>query len=196
MFTQAKSIVIWMIVKLEFIKIKLFGVALGSHYIVNSLRNCRKENIVNILNGYGANIGTNNHFKGNLHIDNANYLKKNIFSNLIIYNNCYIGKNIFLDLANQIILENDVVLSANVTIITHADVGDRKMNKYFKRFSKKVVCSEASWVGVSSTILAGVHLGEYSIIGASSLVTKDTNPYTLSYGIPAKERRKIRAEIS
>ena len=40
--------------------------------------------------------------------------------------------------------------------------------------------------GASVTILPGVTLGEGSVIGAGSLVTSDTEPWTIYFGIPAK----------
>ncbi|CAN5352766.1 acyltransferase [soil metagenome] len=44
--------------------------------------------------------------------------------------------------------------------------------------------------GASVTILPGVTLGEGSVIGACSLVTKDTEPWTIYKGIPAKPFKK------
>ena len=56
------------------------------------------------------------------------------------------------------------------------------------------------WIGDGVTILAGVKIADGSVIGASSLVTKDTTPFSISYGNPAKFAKyrfseKIRNEI-
>jgi acetyltransferase-like isoleucine patch superfamily enzyme len=45
------------------------------------------------------------------------------------------------------------------------------------------------WVGYGSTILAGIKVGEGSIIGAGSLVTRDVEPYSIYAGAPAKKMR-------
>lgn len=45
------------------------------------------------------------------------------------------------------------------------------------------------WIGAGVTILEGVTIGDGSIIGAGAVVTKDTPPYSISVGIPAKVMR-------
>ena len=40
-------------------------------------------------------------------------------------------------------------------------------------------------IGANSTILCGLTIGEYSMVGAGSVVTKDVPPYTLVLGSPA-----------
>ena len=42
------------------------------------------------------------------------------------------------------------------------------------------------WIGASVTILAGVSIGDKSVIGAGSVVTKDIPPFSVAVGNPAK----------
>jgi acetyltransferase-like isoleucine patch superfamily enzyme len=46
-------------------------------------------------------------------------------------------------------------------------------------------------IGVNATILPGVVLGEGCVIGAGAVVTKDTEPYTIYVGNPARPIRKV-----
>lgn len=46
------------------------------------------------------------------------------------------------------------------------------------------------WIGQNAVILPGVHVGDGAIIGASSVVGSDIEPYTIVAGNPAKELRK------
>jgi virginiamycin A acetyltransferase len=46
------------------------------------------------------------------------------------------------------------------------------------------------WIGMDTTILAGVKIGDGAIIGAKSVVTKDVEPYTVVGGNPAKVIKK------
>ncbi|MDR0625450.1 MAG: CatB-related O-acetyltransferase [Holosporales bacterium] len=46
------------------------------------------------------------------------------------------------------------------------------------------------WIGMNVTIMPGVHIGDGAIIGTSSLVTKDVEPYSIVGGNPAKLIRK------
>jgi acetyltransferase-like isoleucine patch superfamily enzyme len=47
------------------------------------------------------------------------------------------------------------------------------------------------WIGVNSTILKGVTIGDGAIIGAGSVVTKDVSPWTVVAGNPARIIREI-----
>lgn len=51
---------------------------------------------------------------------------------------------------------------------------------------KSVVIEDDVWIGSRVTILPGVTVGTGSVIGASSVVTKDIPPYSIACGNPAK----------
>lgn len=53
-----------------------------------------------------------------------------------------------------------------------------------------VSIGEYTAVGISATLKHGVKIGKHSIIGAGSLLLKDCEEFTVSYGVPAKEIRK------
>ena len=64
-----------------------------------------------------------------------------------------------------------------------------------------IVIGNDVWIGFEAVILAGVTIGDGSIIGARAVVTKDVPPYTIVGGVPAKPIRKrfsdeIIAELS
>lgn len=46
------------------------------------------------------------------------------------------------------------------------------------------------WIGYEAVILAGVTIGDGSIIGTRAVVTKDVPPYTIVGGVPAKRIRR------
>lgn len=59
---------------------------------------------------------------------------------------------------------------------------------------KKVTIEDDVWIGTQISILPGVTIGRGSVIGAGAVVTKDTPPYSVAVGMPAKvikDRRKI-----
>ncbi|MGL5126078.1 MAG: hypothetical protein ACRC6U_08900 [Fusobacteriaceae bacterium] len=45
-----------------------------------------------------------------------------------------------------------------------------------------------SWVGIGSTVIQGIEIGNSVIIGAGSVVIKDVSDKKKAYGVPAKER--------
>lgn len=60
---------------------------------------------------------------------------------------------------------------------------DQKM----KRLPRKAtIIGNDVWIGADATIMAGVKIGTGSVIGASAVVTKDVEPYTIVAGVPAK----------
>ncbi|HEX7976052.1 MAG TPA: DapH/DapD/GlmU-related protein [Anaerolineales bacterium] len=51
---------------------------------------------------------------------------------------------------------------------------------------KKVVIGKRAWIGANVTILPGVKIGEYAVIGAGSVVTKDIPARCIAVGVPAR----------
>lgn len=56
---------------------------------------------------------------------------------------------------------------------------------------KPIVIEDKAWIGFDSTILKGVTIGEGSVVGAKSVVTRNVDPYTVVAGNPAKVVRKL-----
>ena len=55
---------------------------------------------------------------------------------------------------------------------------------------KRVTIGNDVWIGCNSVIVSGVTIGDGSVIGAGSVVTKDVEPYTIVAGVPARVIRK------
>lgn len=58
--------------------------------------------------------------------------------------------------------------------------------KYRRIINKPIVFKKFSCVGVNSIVMPGVVLAEGSVLGAGSLLTRDTEPWTIYVGSPAK----------
>ena len=84
--------------------------------------------------------------------------------------------------AGGITIDDDVMIAANVQVITNNhDPYDRLL-----LHCKTVHICRGAWIGAGSSILPGVTVGEYAIVGAGSIVTKDVPPYAVVVGSPAK----------
>lgn len=106
---------------------------------------------------------------------------------VIIGDNCKIQNNSLI--YEGVIIEDNVFLGPNT--ITTNDFkprvdGDWKNSDRFKTTLFKKGCS----VGANSVIICGVTIGENSLIGAGSVVTKNTPNDSTSYGNPAKIKNK------
>ncbi|MBZ4646302.1 MAG: galactoside-O-acetyltransferase, partial [Clostridia bacterium] len=44
-----------------------------------------------------------------------------------------------------------------------------------------------AWIGAGAIIMPDVHIGEGSVVGAGSVVTKDVGPFTIVAGVPARK---------
>jgi UDP-2-acetamido-3-amino-2,3-dideoxy-glucuronate N-acetyltransferase len=54
-----------------------------------------------------------------------------------------------------------------------------------KHYLKTLIKKSAS-IGANATIICGITVGEYALIGSGSVVTKDVPPFSLVIGNPAK----------
>jgi acetyltransferase-like isoleucine patch superfamily enzyme len=112
----------------------------------------------------------------------------NINASVLIENDVVIGDNVTVKSGVQIwdgiILEDNVFIGPNVTFTN--DFLPRS-KQYPKEFLKTIVKKGAS-IGANSTIVGGITIGEYAMIGAGSVVTKSVGNQELWYGNPAKHR--------
>jgi acetyltransferase-like isoleucine patch superfamily enzyme len=80
-------------------------------------------------------------------------------------------------------IENNVFVGPNATF-TNDKIPKAKSRP--EAFDQIVIKKHAS-IGANATIVAPIEIGEYSLIGAGSVLTKSTLPFTLWFGNPAKQ---------
>ena len=117
--------------------------------------------------------------------------------------NCVISKDTFIDtgviIGNGVKIQNGVSVYQGVRIADDVFVGPNACftNDYIPRaFNKEwkvesTIVERGVSIGANSTIVCGLTLGEYSMVGAGSVVTRDVPPYTLVVGNPARIIGKI-----
>lgn len=110
----------------------------------------------------------------------------NINSHCFIENDVLIGNNVTIKCGVQLWdglkIEDDVFIGPNVTF-TNDKYPRSKF--YPPQFTPTIVRQGAS-IGANATILCGITIGRYAMIGAGSVVTKDIPDGELWYGNPAK----------
>ncbi len=122
-----------------------------------------------------------------------------IMPNTEIGQNCNIGQNVYIDNNTQI--GNNVKIQNNVSVYSHVLIEDdcflgpsmvftnvinpRAFIERKHEF-KKTWIKKGSSIGANATIICGVTLGSYCMIGAGAVVTKDVPNYGLMVGNPAK----------
>ena len=126
---------------------------------------------------------------------------RNVFlwskKSIIIGNNCYIGRNSQIE-CNAIIGDN-VLIANNVAFIGKYDhhyqqIGIpirqssqvQESNYNWLELNREIVVGNDVWIGYGSIVLSGVKIESGCIIAAGSIVTKNTEPYGIYAGSPAK----------
>jgi len=126
-----------------------------------------------------------------------------ILGRAVIGNNCNICAHVLIE--NDVVIGDDVTVKSGVQLWDGVRVGNGvfigpnvtftndlypRSKRYPAKFAETVIGMGAS-IGANSTIVAGHELGEYCLIGAGSVVTKDVPPHTVWYGNPARRRGYI-----
>lgn len=83
-----------------------------------------------------------------------------------------------------ITIGDDVTMSIRVTVMAQ-DASTKKMLGYTK--IGQVHIGNHVFIGANTTILPGVTIGDYAVIGAGSVVTHDIPARTVAAGVPAKK---------
>lgn len=110
----------------------------------------------------------------------------NICDHCFIENNVKIGDNVTIKcgvfLWDGITLEDNVFIGPSATFTN--DLLPRSKNKDYKQ--EKTLVRVGASIGANATILAGITIGQYALIGAGAVVTKDVPDFALVYGNPGK----------
>jgi maltose O-acetyltransferase len=137
----------------------------------------------NVLRILGATVGPRTSIASDIRIETEPDAR---CDNLSIGTNVHIGPRCLFDLSSKITIEDDVGVAAQVSFVTHADVGNTPLRHIFPRKEGPITVQKGAWLGVNTTVLHGVTIGRCAMIGAMSLVNKDVPPNSLSFGIPCK----------
>lgn len=115
------------------------------------------------------------------------------YCNIWMHENAEIERGCFLLAKDRIELGENSTLAYGVTILTHADPNGPK-NKLSKLYPPKqapVIIGHDCWIGANATILPGVAIGDFSIVAAGSVVTKDVPSGVVVAGNPAVVKKEL-----
>ena len=86
---------------------------------------------------------------------------------------------------------NGAMISSNCSITTTTHPTDSTKRFAEDGITKPVIIGKNAWLGMGAVVLPGITIGDDSIVGAGSVVTKDVPPKSIVVGNPAKVLRKI-----
>ena len=144
-----------------------------------------------------SSIGNNNKFWHWTHIS----------ENVQIGNNCVFGQNVYVsknvEIGNNVKIQNNVSVYEGVIIKDNVFCGPSVVftnvinpRSFVNRKSefKKTIINYGSTLGANCTIICGITIGEFSFIGAGSVVTKDVKNFSLNFGNPSSQRGWVTKE--
>ncbi|WP_210442898.1 acyltransferase [Vibrio crassostreae] len=125
-------------------------------------------------------------------------IKNNIFSPSFIRKSrkadiTFVGRRVYIGyschVGTNVTIGSDVMIASQVSFVG----GDHSYNNMSipmfdseRPLMKGVVLEDDTWIGHGAVILDGVTVSHGSIVGAGSVVTKTTQPYSIVAGNPAK----------
>lgn len=131
------------------------------------------------------------------------WINVQIRENASVGEGCIISKDVYIDHAvkighrckiqNSVSIYNGVEIGDDVFVGPNVSFTNDKVPRAFNadwRITRTYVAEGAS-IGANATIVCGITIGEYAMVAAGSVVTKDVEPYTLVMGNPARAVAKI-----
>ncbi len=109
--------------------------------------------------------------------------------------NCHFSPYVLIDLLHPelITIEDNVTIASNSMIFAHVNPTTNEFlkNHGYPRTIKPVVIKNGAIISVGCIIIAGVTIGENSIVGAGSVVSQDVPDFSVAVGNPARVIKKI-----
>jgi len=123
-----------------------------------------------------------------------------ISSHTVIGDNCSFGQNCFVGpnvkIGNGVKVQNNISIYEGVEIEDDVFLGPSMVftnvlnpRSFIVRKDefKKTLLKKGSSIGANATIVCGVTIGEYALIGSGSVVNKDAKAFALVVGVPGKQ---------
>jgi len=123
----------------------------------------------------------------------------NILAGASVGNNCNICDGCYIEskarIGNHVTLKNGVCVFDGITLGDDVFIGAHTcfINDRYPRSNRKdawtlepTLIKKGATIGANATILCGVTIGEYAVVGAGAVVTRDVTSLTIVTGNPAK----------
>ena len=123
-----------------------------------------------------------------------------ILANSIIGQNCSFGQNCVVGpnvrVGNGVKVQNNVSIYEGVEIeddvflgpsMVFTNVINPRAFIIRKEEFKKTLLNKGCSIGANATIVCGVTIGEYALIGSGAVINRDVKPYALMVGVPARQ---------
>lgn len=124
-----------------------------------------------------------------------------IMSEVVIGSDCRLGQNVFV--ANGVRIGNEVKIQNNVSVYEGVILEDETFcgpsmvftnvrtprsgtPRNTREWYLDTVVRKGASIGANATVLAGIEIGRYALVGAGAVVTRSVQPHAIVTGIPAR----------
>ena len=124
-----------------------------------------------------------------------------VMSGAQIGKDCILGQNVFVggkaQIGNRVKIQNNVSIYDAVIIEDHVFCGPSCVftnvtnpRSFVERKAeyKETRIKKGATIGANATVLCGITIGEYALVGAGAVVTKNVKPFALMIGVPAIQK--------
>ena len=106
---------------------------------------------------------------------------------ITIGNKVHFSNHVTIDYSGEVILEDRAYFSNGVKLFSHAhDCYEMVHSDKNTPVGLVTRICKGAWIGAGATIMGGVTIGEYAVVGADSVVTHDVPANTIYAGNPAR----------
>ncbi len=153
-------------------------------YLFNQTRPLEQEKRQQMMKEMFASVGEGCYIEppfhanfGGHHVHLGNYVYANFNLTCVDDTHIYIGDN--------------TMIGPNVTLATAGHPILPRLREKGYQFNLPIHIGKNCWLGAGVIVLPGVNIGDNSVIGAGSIVTKDIPSNVVAYGTPCKVIREI-----
>lgn len=135
-----------------------------------------------------------------------------VMEGAIVGADCNVGEHVFIErgaiVGDGVTIKNGVALWEGVSVADHVFIGpnavftndarprsprlpDVRTRHEQRLWFLPTFIEEGATVGANATVVCGVRLGRFCMVGAGAVVTKDVDPFTLVCGVPARPCGKV-----
>ena len=153
-------------------------------YDYNATRPLESKRRAELLKDMFAEVGEGAYIEPPLH---ANWGGKRVH----LGKNVYANFNLTLVDDTEIYIGDNVMIGPNTVIATAGHPIDPELRLRITQYNKPVHIGNNCWLGANVVVMPGVSIGENTVIGAGSVVTKDIPPGVVAVGNPCRVMRPV-----
>lgn len=119
------------------------------------------------------------------------------YNKIILGQNSEINEGCFILCKELFELGENSTLAYQTTILTSANPNTpyNGLGVVYPKIEKPVKIGDNTWIGARAIILPGVTVGNYCVVAAGSVVTKDVLDYSVVAGVPARVIKELNKDI-